>query len=126
MNKHKIIVAITGASGSIYSKVLLDKLMNLNDQIENVGIVMSPKVSIIIPCYNSEKWIEECVMSALNQSYERTEVIVIDNESKDESFEILKKIKKSNDELLLSTAENIFTLLYLLLMFVNYKLPKPI
>ena len=69
---------------------------------------MSPKVSIIIPCYNSEKWIEECVMSALNQSYERTEAIVIDNESKDESFEILKKIKKSNDELLLSTAENIY------------------
>lgn len=40
-NKHKIIVAITGASGAIYAKILLDKLCSLNDQIETVGIVMS-------------------------------------------------------------------------------------
>lgn len=39
--KHKIVVAITGASGSIYAKVLLDKLALLSDQIEAVGIVMS-------------------------------------------------------------------------------------
>lgn len=41
MNKKKIIVAITGASGSVYAKVLLDKLVALQDQIEAVGIVMS-------------------------------------------------------------------------------------
>ncbi len=40
-NKKKIVVAITGASGSIYAKVLLDKLMQLKDQIAEVGIVMS-------------------------------------------------------------------------------------
>lgn len=40
-NKHKIVVAITGASGSVYAKVLLDKLQALNDQIETVGVVMS-------------------------------------------------------------------------------------
>lgn len=39
--KHKIIVAITGASGAIYAKVLLDKLEALQDQIDAVGIVMS-------------------------------------------------------------------------------------
>lgn len=39
--KHKIIVAVTGASGSIYAKVLLDKLAKLPEQIEKVGIVMS-------------------------------------------------------------------------------------
>ncbi|MFN5345837.1 MAG: UbiX family flavin prenyltransferase [Bacteroidota bacterium] len=41
MNKKKIIVAITGASGSVYAKVLLDKLVSLKDQIDSVGIVMS-------------------------------------------------------------------------------------
>lgn len=40
-HKHKIIVSITGASGSIYAKVLLDKLSILTDQIEQVGIIMS-------------------------------------------------------------------------------------
>ena len=40
-NKHKLVVAITGASGAVYAKVLLDKLQTLQDQIETVGIVMS-------------------------------------------------------------------------------------
>ena len=40
-NKHKIVIAITGASGSIYANILLQKLHQLKDQIETVGIVMS-------------------------------------------------------------------------------------
>ena len=40
-DKHKIIVAITGASGAIYAKVLLQKLQQLHEQIGAVGIVMS-------------------------------------------------------------------------------------
>ena len=39
--KKKIVVAIGGSSGSIYAKVLLDKLTLLHDQIEAVGLVMS-------------------------------------------------------------------------------------
>jgi 4-hydroxy-3-polyprenylbenzoate decarboxylase len=41
MSKHKIILAVTGASGSVYAKVLIDKLVKLSSQIENIGIVMS-------------------------------------------------------------------------------------
>jgi 4-hydroxy-3-polyprenylbenzoate decarboxylase len=40
-HKHKIVVAITGASGAIYAKVLLQKLQQLHQQIDAVGIVMS-------------------------------------------------------------------------------------
>ena len=39
--KRKIIIAITGASGSIYAKVLLNKLQILNKQVEDVSVVMS-------------------------------------------------------------------------------------
>lgn len=39
--KHKIVVAIGGSSGAIYAKVLLDRLTQLADQIEAVGVVMS-------------------------------------------------------------------------------------
>lgn len=39
--KRKVVVAVTGASGSIYAKVLLDKLCLLQDQIEEVAVVMS-------------------------------------------------------------------------------------
>jgi len=41
MKKRKVAVAITGASGSIYAKVLFDKLTILKDQIADLGIVMS-------------------------------------------------------------------------------------
>lgn len=41
MKKKKVIVAITGASGSIYAKVLFDRLIKLDNQIEAVGVVMS-------------------------------------------------------------------------------------
>lgn len=41
MEKKKIIIAVTGASGSIYAKLLLDNLARLSDQIERVGVVMS-------------------------------------------------------------------------------------
>ena len=41
MVNHKIIVAVTGASGSIYAKVLLEKLGRLKDQIADVGVVFS-------------------------------------------------------------------------------------
>ncbi len=40
-SKKKIIVAITGSSGSIYAKCLLDQLEKLTDQVERVGVVMS-------------------------------------------------------------------------------------
>lgn len=39
--KHKIVVAVTGASGAIYAKVLFDKLQQLHEQIADVGVVMS-------------------------------------------------------------------------------------
>lgn len=41
MKSNKIVVAVTGASGSIYAKVLLEKLGKLKDQVTDVGIIFS-------------------------------------------------------------------------------------
>jgi len=41
MQKRKIVVAVTGASGAVYAKLLLDDLSKLSTQIERVGVVMS-------------------------------------------------------------------------------------
>lgn len=48
-------------------------------------------VSIITPVYNSEKFLEECIESVLNQSLKDWELILIDDCSKDSSKEIIKK-----------------------------------
>ena len=45
--KHKIIVAITGASGAIYAKVLFDKLVQLQKQIDEVGVLMSDNAKLV-------------------------------------------------------------------------------
>ena len=45
--KEKIVIAITGASGSIYAKVLLDKLIKLKGQIKQVGVIMSDNAKYV-------------------------------------------------------------------------------
>jgi len=49
----------------------------------------APLVSIAIPSYNSERWIRQCVESALNQTWKNIEVIVVDDGSTDQSPAIL-------------------------------------
>ena len=47
MNKQKIVVSVSGASGAIYAKVLFEKLIELNNQIESVGVIMSDNAKYI-------------------------------------------------------------------------------
>lgn len=49
------------------------------------------KVSIVIPVYNTEKYLAECIESALDQTYEEIEIIAVDDGSTDNSPNILKK-----------------------------------
>lgn len=52
---------------------------------------MKVKVSIIIPVYNAEKYLRECIESALNQTYKEIEIIAIDDGSTDSSLRILEE-----------------------------------
>ena len=49
-----------------------------------------PKISVIIPVYNVEKYLRECLDSVLNQTIEDIEVICINDGSTDASGQILK------------------------------------
>ena len=69
---------------------------------------MNPKVTIIIPCYNAERWIKESIESALAQTYHNTEVIFVDNESTDNSLRIAQDIQTEHTKLIISTAPNLY------------------
>lgn len=51
------------------------------------------KVSIVIPCYNHKEYIKESINSALNQTYEDKEIIVVNDGSTDESLQVIQEYK---------------------------------
>jgi glycosyltransferase involved in cell wall biosynthesis len=53
-------------------------------------------VTIAIPVYNREKYIAEAIFSALNQTHKNIEVIVVDNNSTDSTWDIISEISKNN------------------------------
>ena len=54
----------------------------------------SPLVSVIVPCKNSSQFIAQCLESIKNQTYKNIEIIVVDNNSTDNTKEIARKYTK--------------------------------
>lgn len=52
---------------------------------------MSRKISVVIPCYNAEKYIERCIESIINQTYSNLEIIVVNDGSVDKSKELISR-----------------------------------
>lgn len=67
---------------------------------------MSSTVSIIVPVYNSEKYIHRCIDSIINQSYKDIEIIVIDDGSIDGSVDIINNYAKQDHRINLYTQQN--------------------
>lgn len=67
---------------------------------------MSDKISVIVPVYNLEKYIERTVASIQNQTYQNLEIILVNDGSKDNSLELLRQLEKSDSRIKVLSQEN--------------------
>ena len=65
-----------------------------------------PKVSVIVPVYNVEKYIARCLNSLVNQTLDDLEIIVVNDGSKDNSEQIIKQFKKDYKNIIYVKKEN--------------------
>jgi teichuronic acid biosynthesis glycosyltransferase TuaG len=65
-----------------------------------------PKISIIMPAYNSEAFIQESITSVQNQIYSNWELIIVDDGSVDDTGNIVKKLSKEDSRIIYIYQEN--------------------
>ena len=68
--------------------------------------MQNSKVSIIVPAYNAEKNIEQCINSIENQTYKDIEIIIINDGSKDNTQKISENLKKIYKNIIVVNQEN--------------------
>lgn len=71
-----------------------------------MGIGKEERISVIVPIYNVEKYLSDCLESILGQTYENLEIILVDDGSRDRSGEIAKQFADRDDRIILIHQEN--------------------
>lgn len=82
------------------TKILRDVLNFTEKNVEK------PKVSVVIPVYNVEKYLVECIDSVINQTFKDIEIICVNDGSTDDSLAILEYYAKLDDRIKIITQEN--------------------
>lgn len=65
-----------------------------------------PTISVVIPCYNSEGFVDRAVRSVLEQRYAPEEIICVDDGSTDDTLNVLKSIQSAEGDLTIRSQEN--------------------
>ena len=68
--------------------------------------LINPKISVIIPVYNSENYLKECLDSLLKQTFKEIEIICVDDGSTDNSLSILEKYAKKDNRIIILKQKN--------------------
>jgi len=71
-----------------------------------VNMQKQPKISIIIPVYNTSKYLKKCLDSVINQTYKNYNVIIVNDGSTDNSLDIIKEYMKKSSSIILINQKN--------------------
>ena len=64
------------------------------------------KISFVIPVYNAEKKVKKCIKSIQRQTYKNIEIVCVNDGSKDNSLEVLKRLQKKDDRIVIIDQQN--------------------
>lgn len=67
--------------------------------VTNINTDTEPFVSVLTPVYNGDKYLRECIESVLNQHYRNWEYVLVNNQSTDNSLEIMKEYAARDDRI---------------------------
>lgn len=84
-------------------------LINYNNNATESGVLMEvtkPKISVIIPCYNVEKYLRQCLDSVINQTLKEIEIICINDGSTDSTLQILEEYAGHDKRIKVISQEN--------------------
>ena len=82
----------------LLSKEILEEF-NFPDDFEDLKITGNNMFSIILPVYNVEEYIEDCIKSILNQSYTNFEILCVDDCGNDNSMNIIEKYAQTDNRI---------------------------
>ncbi|MEJ8673530.1 glycosyltransferase family 2 protein [Chromobacterium amazonense] len=92
LQKEGIITELT--LKDVYAEI--SKKINIKDYF--IQYAKSPLVSIIVTAHNTEEYIESCILSLINQTYTKREIIIVDDASTDNTQAIAKRLEKTYKE----------------------------
>lgn len=70
------------------------------------GVSMNPLVSVIIPVYNAEAYLKDCLDSVVNQTWKNLQILCVDDASRDNSLEILREYAQKDCRITAFSKEN--------------------
>ena len=78
------------------------------------------RISVIVPIYNSEKYIKKCLDSIINQTFKEFDIVLVNDGSTDNSLSIIENYKKSIEYLHFYSV--LYSILYSILcqVFINF------
>ncbi len=65
-----------------------------------------PKISVVIPIYNVQKYLSRCLESVVNQTLMDIEILCVNDGTKDDSIEIVRQYMKYDERIILINKEN--------------------
>ncbi len=101
VNKNKRFIAI----GTIIIGFLTAAIISLL-VLKSKGIINSAKVSVVIPVYNTEKYLDECLNSVENQTLKEIEIICVNDGSTDNSLSVLEKHRSKDRRIKIVNQKN--------------------